>query len=72
MNNDNGTSRRMCIGEFNCIILDGKNVDDCNRLVYLVKVFSGYYNYFEKWELNYFKEIKQFGFPNNYKYINAN
>jgi len=69
LNFDNGTSRRMCIGDFNCIQLDGKNVGECDSLEYLIKVHSGYYNFFEGWRLNNFKEIKQYGVPDDYKLI---
>ena len=35
--------------------------------MYLIKKYSGYYNYFSKEELSYFEELKQLGIPNDYK-----
>jgi hypothetical protein len=66
---NNGKKRRMCIGDFNCIKLDGIYVGTLYDLEYLIKVRTGYYNYFQKWVLDYFNEIKQFGVPENYKEI---
>jgi hypothetical protein len=36
-------------------------------LIYLIRKYSGYYNYFSNDDLSYFKELKQFGIPNDYK-----
>ncbi len=39
-----------------------------DTLIYLVRKYSGYYNYFsKKILLRFFNELKQFGVPNNYK-----
>jgi hypothetical protein len=63
----NGDSLLLCIGEFNCLFLDGKSVESNDSLVYLIKKMSGYYNYFTKESLIYFREIKKFGIPSDYK-----
>jgi hypothetical protein len=69
LNFANGTTKRLCIGDFNCISIDGKNIGKCDSITYLVKAYSGYYNYFEKWRINDNDEIKQFGIPDDYKLI---
>jgi hypothetical protein len=70
LNYGNKTSRRLCIGCFNCFMLDGKYVGESDSLAYLIKSHIGYYNFFDKESLNYTKEIKLFGIPTDYKLIN--
>ena len=57
----------ICIGAFNCLIRDFKRIPQNDTFVYLIKKYSGYYNYFSKEELSYFEELKQLGIPNDYK-----
>lgn len=69
INCENGDSIKLCIGEFNCLIKDGKGMETNDSLIYLIRKYSGYYNYFSKEELTYFPEIKIFGIPQDYKYL---
>jgi len=66
LNLKNGKSIKVCIGKFNCLIKDFKRMTQNDTLVYLIKKYSGYYNYFPKEELMYFEELKQFGLPKDY------
>lgn len=63
---DKKTSK-LCIGQLNCIIQDNVRIIENDTLVYLIKKEVGYYNYFPKNELDYFRELANFGVPNNYK-----
>ena len=67
INCENGDSINLCIGDFNCLMKDGKGVERDDSLIYLIRKYSGYYNYFSGHELTYFDELKQFGIPSNYK-----
>jgi hypothetical protein len=62
-----GDSLSICIGDFNCMVLNGKPMNANDTLAYLIKKYSGYYNYFSVNGLEYFKEIKLFGIPDDYK-----
>lgn len=56
----------LCIG--NCLILNGQKKVNNDSLVYLIRRYSGYYNYFTREDLIiYFPEIKLFGIPSDYK-----
>lgn len=66
INYGNGDSLKLCIGEFNCIIENGQIMEKNDTLVYLIRKYSGYYNYFPKQDLNSFDELKQFGIPEDY------
>ena len=48
LNYSNKTSRRLCIGDFNCFVFDGIHVGECDSLAYLIKSHIGYYNFFDK------------------------
>jgi hypothetical protein len=63
----NKDSIKLCIGNFNCIIKDDQKMIGNDTLVYLIRKYAGYYNYFTKEDLSFFQEIKQFGIPSNYK-----
>jgi len=67
INYTNGDSVKLCIGEFNCLVKDGNIMGKNDTLVYLIRKYSGYYNYFSKRELSYFHELKKFGVPVDYK-----
>lgn len=69
INCENGDSIQLCIGESNCLIKNGKAMQNNDSLVYFIRKYSGYYNYFPKVELPYFPEIKIFGIPQDYKYL---
>lgn len=60
-------SLKLCIGESNCILINGEEMDKNDTLVFLIKKYSGYYNYFSKDDLVFFDELKLFGIPENYK-----
>lgn len=64
---ENRDTIQVCIGEFNCIVKDGFLMGNNDTLVYLMRKYSGYYNYFSKEDLAYFNELKQFAVPGNYK-----
>lgn len=66
---ENGDSILLCIGEFDCLIKNGKKMKNNDSLIYLIRKYSGYYNYFSKEELKHFSEIKIFGIPQDYKYL---
>lgn len=57
----------LCIGDFNCLILNSQKKVNNDSLVYLIRRYSGYYNYFKKEDLGYLPEIKIFGIPSDYK-----
>jgi len=67
VNLSNRDSIKICIGSFNCIMKNGRKMINNDTLVYLVRRYSGYYNYFTKENLSFFPEIKLFGIPSNYK-----
>jgi len=59
--------RRLCINFFNCTTLDNKQVVVNDSLIYLLRNYSGYYNYFESEDLDIFNELKALGVPRGYK-----
>ena len=64
----NNIPTKLCIGQFNCILRDGHLKAKNDTLIYLIRKYSGYYNFISKKDLAfYFDEIKQFGIPSNYK-----
>ena len=63
----NGDSTELCIGKINCILKDKIHMKSNDTLIYLIRKYTGYYNYFFKEELQYFNEVKQFSIPSNYK-----
>jgi hypothetical protein len=69
INYANGDTVQLCIGGYshNCTIKDGRRMENNDSLVYLLRNYSGYYNYFSKEELTYFDELKRFGIPKDYK-----
>jgi hypothetical protein len=68
INLTNGDSIRLCIGLSNCIIRNGQLMEKNDTLIYLIRRYSGYYNYFSKEVLlRFFHEVIQFGVPINYK-----
>ena len=67
INYTKGDPVRLCIGEFNCLVKDGNIMEGNDTLVYLIRKYSGYYNYFSRSELSYFHELKKYGVPIDYK-----
>jgi hypothetical protein len=67
INLKNGKIITLCLSEFNCLIKDDKRIARNDTLIYLIKRYSGYYNYFRKEDLIYFDELKLFGIPNDYR-----
>jgi hypothetical protein len=68
INLTNDDSIRLCIGLSNCIIRNEQMMEKNDTLIYLIRKYSGYYNYFSKEVLlSFFHEVKQFGVPINYK-----
>jgi hypothetical protein len=65
-------STKLCIGETDCTIIDGEFAGVNDTLLYLIRKNTGYYNYFNKEELLYFKEIEKYGIPNDYKKLRNN
>ncbi len=65
----NNKTKTICIGNFNCIKLNGIYHKDCDTLSYLIKKSVGYYNYIKKEYLINFKEIQKFGVPEDYRLI---
>lgn len=63
----NNKTIKLCIGGFNCILLNNIKMKTNDYLVYLIRQYSGYYNYFSKENLIYFDELKKNGIPANYK-----
>jgi len=63
---ENGITHEICIDGFNCLIKDGKKMKRDDYLIYLIRNYSGYYNYFSKSDL-YFDELKKIGIPNDYR-----
>jgi len=64
-----GQPKFICIGKFNCVTLNKKYLEECDSLSYLIKRNAGYYNYFDRDQLVYFKEIQKYGIPDDYKLI---
>jgi len=62
-----GDSIKLCIGDFDCILKDGVLMKKNDTLLYLVRRYSGYYNYFQETSLKYFEELNYFGIPSDYK-----
>jgi len=61
-------SIKLCIGDFDCILRDGLLMKKNDTLLYLIRRYSGYYNYFQETSLKYFEELNYFGIPCDYKY----
>lgn len=58
---------RFSVGQFGPMIIDGKTVQRNDKLVYLLRKNSGFYNYYRRDELiDYCEEVKLFGIPDNY------
>lgn len=60
-------SIKLCIGDFDCILRDGLLMKRNDTLLYLIRRYSGYYNYFQKATLKFFEELDYFGIPIDYK-----
>jgi|GEM_PF-2575760 len=60
-------TRRLCINVFNCTTLDNKQVIVSDSLIYLLRNYSGYYNYIESERLRIFEELEKIGVPPGYK-----
>ena len=61
---------RLCIGQFDCIVLDREEVLSSDSLIYMLRKYSGYYNYFNAKNLitsESFKEVKIMGIPDSYQ-----
>lgn len=65
-------SIKLCIGDFDCILKDGVLMERNDTLLYLVRRYSGYYNYFKETSLKYFKELNYFGVPFDYRFHKQN
>jgi len=62
-------SIEICIGQINCVVINGEQADPNKKLLYLIRKNSGYYNYFNRHELRLlFDEIKIYGIPKDHKY----
>lgn len=61
-------SIKLCIGDFDCIVSDGLLMERNDTLLYLIRRYSGYYNYFQKTSLKYFEELNYFGIPGDYRF----
>lgn len=59
-------SIKLCIGDFDCILKDGVLMKKNDTLLYLIRRYSGYYNYFQEKSLKYFEELNFFGIPGDY------
>ncbi|QNL48675.1 hypothetical protein H8S90_18065 [Olivibacter sp. SDN3] len=70
--NENGSKQRLCISQFNCMVVNGEKVKDDKKLIYLLRKLSGYYNYFDSDVVKSFSEVEQFGVPDSYKNSNEN
>jgi hypothetical protein len=68
----NGDTVVLCIGEFNCLIKEDTRIMKNDTIVYLMRKYSGYYNYFPQDELDFFEELKFFGKPKDYKNLTIN
>jgi hypothetical protein len=66
INQKDGKEIKLCIGNFNCLIKDNIRMLKNDTLIYLIRKYSGYYNYFTRNDLDYFNELKHFGIPENY------
>lgn len=65
--------RRVCVGQFGDITVDGKPFARKDSLVYLLRKYSGFYNYYSREEVVRFcEELSSFGIPENYKDMAAN
>jgi hypothetical protein len=58
---------KLCIGTFDCIIKDGKLMERNDTLLFLIRNYSGYYDYFSQRNLDYFKELDYFSFDKKIK-----
>lgn len=66
---NNTESMKICIGQLDCIVINGEPVGSNNKLLYLIRKNSGYYNYFNREQLRHiFKELKIYGIPKDYKF----
>jgi hypothetical protein len=51
---------KLCIGDFECILKDGNLMERNDTLLFLIRKYSGYYDYFSQDNLKYFKELDYF------------
>jgi hypothetical protein len=51
---------KLCIGNFDCIVKDGILMNRNDTLLFLIRKYSGYYDYFPHDNLKYFKELNYF------------
>ncbi|WP_257667521.1 hypothetical protein [Parapedobacter tibetensis] len=64
---DSSTSR-VCVGQFGNMTIDGKSYVRQDSLVYLLRKYSGFYNYYNREEVVRFcQELSSFGIPENYR-----
>ncbi|MDI9866854.1 hypothetical protein QM480_21125 [Flectobacillus sp. DC10W] len=48
----------LCIGKSNCIIKNGAQMSQGDKVIYLLRNYSGYYNSFSNEELQIFEELR--------------
>jgi hypothetical protein len=58
---------KLCIGTFDCIIKDGKLMERNDTLLFLIRNYSGYYDYFSQRNLDYFRELDYFSLTKKVK-----
>jgi hypothetical protein len=63
--NLNSDTIKLCIGNFDCISKDGNLMQRNDTLLFLIRKYSGYYDYFSQGRLKYFKELDCFSYGQN-------
>lgn len=64
---DDGNHSKLCIGQFGDMTMNGKSFVRKDNLVYLLRMHSGFYDYYGKDDLVKFcEELTLFGIPENY------
>ncbi|MEJ5052791.1 hypothetical protein [Sphingobacterium sp. MYb382] len=61
------SSKRVCIGQFGDMTIENKSFARSDSLVYLLRKYAGFYNYYPKEDLvGFCKELSQFPIPEDY------
>ena len=66
-------SIRTCINYSNIVCNNNNNelIETNDKIIYLIKKYSNYFNYFDTKDLKYDTLIKQYGIPDNYKFTDG-
>ena len=67
-----GNHSKLCIGQFGDMTMNGNSFVRKDSLVYLLRMHSGFYDYYRKGDLVEFcEELRSFGVPENYSDLSS-